>query len=362
MIITSIILPTYNEKENIPVIIEKIEKVLAAGSFEIVIVDDNSPDGTYETARKIAQQKPHIQAIKRIHEKGLSSAVIHGFSAARGKYFIVMDADMQHDETVLGIFVKKFDNGADVIVGTRKADGGGIENWSASRRFISWGATMLAKITLRQTTSDPMSGFFGITRQLFDRIADKMNPRGFKILLEVLHHANNAKIEEIGYVFKPRQFGESKLSGSVMVSYLVGLYELRFGKLLPLRFIKYSLVGLSGVAVNQGFLWAGKSLLGYTDDYALIIGIEASILSNFLLNNYFTFRDVRITGALNLLKGLIWFNIICLAGAFINYGTALLLTEKLGMNIYLTNLIGIALATAWNYLINIQVTWRQRRQ
>ncbi len=358
----SIILPTYNEAQNIPLVTERIRKVLdeAKISHEIIVADDNSPDMTWQIAEKLRKKIPHLRVLRRMVNKGLSPAVMDGFRAAAGTYMVVMDADMQHDEKVLPEFVEKFRAGADIVVGTRKASGGSIEGWSRRRRFISWGATLLAKFFLPRSPSDPMSGYFGISRDLYHEIADKINPRGFKILLEILSHSCNKKLEEVGYTFSPRVHGESKLSGSVILQYLIGLYDIRFGKIIPLRFIKYGMVGASGVVVNQAGLYLGKAFLSMANENSLLMGIEVSIISNYFLNNYFTFADRHRKGFRGQFYGLFLFHLVSIAGAVINYAVAILFSEGFGMNIYIANLIGIALATVWNFMLNIQWTWKEK--
>ncbi|HRP69828.1 MAG TPA: GtrA family protein, partial [Turneriella sp.] len=249
--------------------------------------------------------------------------------------------------------------GADLVVGTRKANGGQIENWSLLRRFISWGATKMAHFFLPQNSSDPMSGFFAVSKNFYNRIATEINPRGFKILLEILAHARGANMQEVGYSFRPRQFGESKLSVSVAFTYLVALYDLKFGRLIPVRFIKYALVGASGVVVNQLVLFLSRSGFKLSDAIALGVALEISIFWNFIVNNYFTFKDKSIAGVKNLLWGFLKFNFVCLGGAFINYSITMSLVASFMRNIYLANLVGIGVSTIWNYFINLQITWKR---
>jgi len=370
----SIVLPTYNERDNIPIIIDRISKKLKTYEYEIVVVDDNSPDKTYKIAQELAKKNSNIKVIRRIKEKGLSSAIASGFANATGKYRIVMDADLQHDCSVLPQFIENFRHGKNLVIGTRKADGGKIENWSPIRKFISWGATILAKITLLTRISDPMSGFFGINANYFEKIHSKLNPRGFKLLLELLMLTKNNEIAEVGFVFSPRIHGESKLSSDVMLQYLLGLYDLRLGKYIPLKFIQYSLVGVSGVIINLGFQYFGENyyLSSFTDytigsiqiaksQLAVMIAIEISIISNFFLNNYWTFKAQKLIGTKKIIKGLFNYNAVCLAGAFINFAIFSFLLEKFFINKYLANLIGIFAATAWNYFINTQMTWKVRK-
>ncbi|MDH5719958.1 MAG: glycosyltransferase [Spirochaetia bacterium] len=357
----SIILPTYNEKENIKAIIEEISKNVKKIKHEIIVVDDNSPDKTYEAARKIALKNKNVKVIRRVHDKGLSSAVVDGFTAAQGKYLMVMDADLQHDASALPKFLEAFKKNKKLVIGTRKSKGGSIENWSAIRKFISWCSSLLAKIVLPYSVSDPMSGYFGVEKSFFEQNVDSINPRGFKILLEFIIKCKKKDIEEIGFTFRPRIYGQSKLSGKVMLDYLIGLYDLRFGKYISLQFIKYGLVGFSGVLVNELGLWTGKTLINWNNEKALLLGIELSILSNFFLNNYWTFNEYRLKGLSGFFRGLLSFHSICIAGAVINYAIALFLHEKANINIYAANLAGIVMATAWNYLINIQITWKTKR-
>ncbi len=359
MVRLSVIIPTYNERENIPFLIKRIEKVLPRNIFEIIIVDDNSPDKTYEVVQDIASKKTWVRGIRRFNSFGLSSAIISGFSAAKGDYFLVMDADMQHDEKILPDFIKAFEDGSDIIVASRKSHGGKIEQWAAWRKLLSWIASKMATILLPIQVSDPLSGYFGIRRNVFNDLALRIKPRGFKILLEFLAHSKGYKISEIGYTFRPRQHGESKLSASVVYNYLRAIYDLSIGKFIPLEFIKYSIVGLSGVLVNQAGLWFYKEKMLFSDQVSLIIAIELSIISNFYINNYWTFKENKIRGgAKSIVIGLLKFNMICLIGALINYSTALYLTSKLYLSIYISNFWGILLATLWNYLINVNFTWK----
>lgn len=359
----SIILPTYNEAKNIPIILKKIHSTLSDHdiSHEIIIADDNSPDGTWKVAEDLQSKYPMLRVLRRMENKGLSPAIIDGFRASIGRYLIVMDANMQHDEKVLPQFIKKFEKGASIVIGTRKAHGGRIHGWSKRRKFISWGATIVAKLFMFHSTSDPMSGFFGISRKSFHEITEKINPRSFKILLEILVKCEKKNIEEVGYTFKPKTHSKNKLSGSVIVQYLLGLYDIRLGRFIPIRFLKYGIVGASGVLVNQAGLFSGIHFFHFTKENALILGIELSIISNFLFNNYFTFRDRRKTGILEILNGLILFHLIAILAAVINFSVAFYLSKYHSVNIYLANMIGIIIATIWNFMLNLHWTWKEKK-
>jgi dolichol-phosphate mannosyltransferase len=355
----ALVLPTFNEKDNILIIIERIQKALKGKSFQIVVVDDNSPDLTWEIAQKTARKHNNVQVVRRLHESGLSSAIIEGFSIADSRYMVVMDADLQHDEKILPRFLKGFmEDNYDIIIGSRKTDGGEIAEWSFIRRFISWVATQMAHFILKNNVTDPMSGFFGVSKSILETSTGKINPRGFKLLLEILAHNPGVQILEIGYSFQKRIHGKSKLNTNVIVDYLIALYELSLGKYIPLRFIRFSIIGVSGLVVNQAGVWAGMNLLNLTEYYSLVVGIELSLISNYFLNNFWTFHDYRHKG-LKMISGVILYHIISLTGAVINYSTAILFINRFQLNIYISNFIGVMISAVWNYRINFQVTWKK---
>ncbi len=368
MYLFSIILPTYNEKENVPILLDKLNRELEKYHYEIILVDDNSPDGTYDIAKKLESKYPHFSCLCRVKERGLSSAVLTGFSVAKSNFLIVMDADLQHDSSVIPNFIKAYQQGADIVIGSRKVSYSQIsKDWPLIRKLLSNLATSLTKIILSIKVTDPMSGFFGITKKVYQETRNKINPRGFKILLEFLVKAkklngeqkNPINIMEIGYTFLKRQHGESKLSFNIIVEYLTALYDLRLGHLIPIYFIKYSIVGLSGVFVNQFTLWLLQNFSLINKQVSLALAIEVSIIYNYFCNNYFTFKESKITGFTSNMIGLLKFNLICLIGAVIHYSTTTHIHNLYFVNIYLANLLGIVLATFWNYLININITWKR---
>ena len=361
MVQVSIILPTYNERESLPILIENIFHVLKVyqKKFEVIVVDDHSPDKTYVVAREIARKKSWVRVIRRIHDKGLSSAILAGFSASKGDYLIAMDSDMQHDVAILPQMIQAFEEKFDIVIGSRKVNGGGIENWTFIRKTISWVASSMAKLILPFDVQDPMSGYFGFTRHIFEKLSSSINPKGFKLLLEFIAISNGLRIKEIGYIFRDRQFGKSKLSTGIIINYLIALYELTIGKFISLQLLKYAFVGLFGVAVNQLGLWFGIEHLNLPHVYALMVGIEFSIFTNFIFNNYWTFKDKQLSGFSHLLVGLIKFNIICLTGFVLNYSVALFLEGKFEVSIYYGNLVGIMISTMWNYIVNVKLTWEK---
>ncbi|WGL59275.1 glycosyltransferase family 2 protein [Pigmentibacter sp. JX0631] len=353
----SLIIPTYNESKNVPILIQRISETLSDVKKEVIIVDDNSPDKTWEIARELSSEYPWLRVIRRMNDRGLSSAVLAGFEISEGEILAVMDSDLQHDEKALINFIKAFENGAEIVVGSRKVKGGGIEDWSKGRMFISWVATILAKIALPKSISDPMSGFFALKRNVYVIHKNEINPKGFKILLEFLARAKNNKIEEVGYTFKSRIHGESKLSSKVILQYIHALYELSIGQFIPAQFIKYVFVGSTGLIFATISLFICQYFFHLSQSKSLAISIEFSILTNFFLNNYWTFKYNKLVGIKKILRGLITFHAICLGGALINQAIALKLIT-LDFTVYLANALGYFIAAIWNYIININITWK----
>jgi dolichol-phosphate mannosyltransferase len=353
----SVIIPTYNERDNIGPLVEAVHRALAGEDYEIVFVDDNSRDGTAEAAGSLSEKYP-VRVIVRRDERGLASAVVHGFGQARGELLAVMDADLQHPPEVLRDMVRSAREGADLVIASRYVEGGSCEGWGLARRVISKGAIFLAHLLLPRTRhiSDPMSGFFLLRRPVVDGVA--LKPSGYKILLEVLMLGRYERPIEVPYAFRVRQRGESKLNARQQIDYLKHLFSLmrRTGELI--RFLKFALVGASGIVVNEGLLW----VLNGSADLSLVlasgIAIETSIITNFTLNDFFTFRDRREAGTGRFLLRLGRFNLVSLVGLGINISLLLLLTNVLGLFYLLSNLVGIAIAMLWNYLVNLGWTWK----
>ncbi|MBU43441.1 MAG: hypothetical protein CMN76_09500 [Spirochaetaceae bacterium] len=375
----SVILPTYNESTNLPILLGNLKTTLSEISHEILVVDDNSPDRTWEIAEEIAGKDDSIRVIRRITDRGLSSAVITGMEVAEGEIFAVMDADLQHDENLLPRMVSTLEEGYDLVVGSRAEEGGSYGQWSKRRRFISWVATFLARVFLPLEIKDPMSGFFALKREVFEDSANLINPRGFKILLEFIGRARNLKMRELGYHFRNRQHGETKLSGSVVRNYLVALFDLRFGKYISTTFVMYVIVGATGILVNFAgfqlgeFLKLPKVHTGLSDMLdplwlSVPFGYQLAILSNYLLNNYLTFYELRHRGW-DLLKGLLYFEIISILGLLVQVSVFQLLETNGFMEglvspeftRYPSLAAGIAAATVSNYFLNRNFTWKDFR-
>ena len=365
----SLVIPTYKEKDNIEPLVTRLSAALAGYQYEIVIMDDNSGDGTEELVKSLSEKYP-VKVIVRRDKKGLASAVVDGFEHAASNIIVVMDADLQHPPEVVPSLIKAINDGADIAIGSRYIKGGGCEGWSLLRRIMSKGAAFLSHLFLPSTRKikDPMSGFFVIKRDVVKEA--KLNPSGFKILLEILMLGTWKSAVEVPFMFVTRSRGESKLNAKQQMDYLKHIYSLmqRTGELV--RFIKFCVVGGSGVIVNVGLYWILTEYGGFTaiDDtssgilsgnLALTISIETSIITNFILNNFFTFSDRNTGGIISFLKRLLNFNLICVIGALIQIGVANLFAVVIGWDDVLSVIIGVIIAFFWNYLLNNFLTWKK---
>ncbi len=359
--LVSVIIPTYNEADNVPILVRRIEKALADLDYEIIVVDDDSPDLTWHVADELARAQPRLSVIRRTDARGLSSAVMAGFAQAKGRTLAVLDADLQHDERILPDLVSAIvDDGAQIAVGSREAPGGSYGDFGPWRRTISWGGARMAQLMLRTPVNDPMSGFFAVDRSRYEEVADKVNPKGFKILLEFLATGSTPRVTEIGFAFGQRLHGATKLTGSVVVAYLMALLELAGGRFVTARFSAYAIVGLSGVAVRATAL--GVFIIsGVTNPVTWWLAIEVAIIWNYWWNNRFTFNAYRHRGV-HALSGLVKFHAVAAHGLLVAtaterflianvFGDASLIAEGAAV------LIGLGLATVGNYHLNRSFTW-----
>jgi dolichol-phosphate mannosyltransferase len=355
-VMISIVIPTYNERENITPLVERLSRVMAGRSYEILLVDDNSNDGTVEIAAELAAQYP-VNVLVRKRERGLATAVLHGFKYARGNIIGVMDADLQHPPEVNAALLKAIENGADIAIASRYVPGGGCPNWGLMRRVISKGALSLAHVFLPSTRNvkDPMSGFFMFKSEGLDQVVFK--PIGYKILLEMLVMGKFHNVVEVPFTFEDRSSGRSKMKARQQIDYLKHIFSLMQRKGELVRFLKFIGVGLSGTVVNLGVLRLVTAFTAWNKYVALVPGIEISIITNFFLNDYFTFADRRTGKTRSLFGRLLKYNLVSLTGAVINYGIAAALIS-VGLNIFLADFIGILIAFLWNYLFSMLWTWK----
>jgi len=362
-ILLSLVIPTYNEGKNVQKIVRLLSQQLDAAlpeAYELIVVDDNSPDRTWEIAQEIMPDYPQLRVMRRVEERGLSTAVIRGWQAARGEVLGVIDADLQHPPELLLKLWGEIKRGGDLAVASRHVEGGGVSDWSVIRRFLSRGAQTLGLIILPEVigrVSDPMSGYFMVRRRC---IAGRtLSPLGYKILIEVLARGKVPWIGEVGYVFQEREEGESKVTSKQYIDYLRHLVRLRFSLGPIARFFRFGLVGFSGVFVDLGVFYLLRSQDAGLTSSAAISG-ELAIINNFLWNDFWTFGDISSLqpGKRQRIKRLLKFNIICLAGLALNVLIVNFFFNILGINEYVAKLIAIAAVTVWNFWLNLKLSWR----
>jgi len=355
----SIIIPAFNERENIPIVVERLEALLVDRKWEAVFVDDDSRDGSLEVLMNLARTKSNVRFIRRIGRRGLASACLEGMASSAADVFAVMDCDLQHDETILPKMLTAFEEDPDLelAVGTRYAgEGGGVGNWSKARVFISRFATNLGSLARKTELSDPMSGFFVIRRDVFEQTVRQMTGKGFKILLDmVLSAGRPLKIREFSYEFRVRQHGESKLDIVVGFEYLFLLADKIFGRFVPVSFVVYVLAGLSGLFLHLATLGILFRYVGIAFVTAQLTATLVAMVSNFLVNNSVTFRQQRLKGAL-LLPGLLAYIAICGLGAIVNVQASEYLFEN-RIPWWFAGAAGALVGAVWNYAVSTQIVW-----
>lgn len=352
----TVVVPTFNERGNLEELVSRLDCALSGLNWEAIFVDDNSADGTADALRAIGADDPRIRCIRRVGRRGLAGACIEGMLAAQAPLVAVIDADLQHDETILPAMVRALAAGADVVVGTRYAGHGESSSFSPHRARMSRLATAIARTWLRVGSSDPMSGFFATRRDLIERIAPDLSTDGFKILLDILASAPaGLKLAEIPYTFGSRQSGESKLDNRVMVDFLALILAKATGGAVSMRFALFAAVGAAGLLVHLAALRFGL-LADLTFGIAQTIATFVAMTFNFLVNNLLTYRDRRLHG-LALLSGLLKFCAICGLGAMANIGLANWVFLD-GGRWWLAGIAGSLVGAVWNYAISRALVWK----
>lgn len=360
----SLVLPTYNEAKNLPELLPKLQETLSGIPFEIIVVDDDSPDETWRIAQELGHDLPNVHVIRRVGRRGLSSAVIEGFLSAKGEVLAVMDADGQHDLTLLPKLYEAANTRADIAIGSRYIEGGSVGEWDERRHTLSRIATNMALHLCSVKVADPMSGFFALKRHTFEKVVNRLNPKGFKILLDILVCTrSDTVVEEIPFTFSTRLHGESKLSRRVQIEFLEYLYDVTVGRVIPLTFVKYCIVGGVGVFVHMGAYILISSLLREGGDLpifgfrlAVIGAIETAVLFNFYVNNLWTFAASRLRGAQAVI-GFFKYNCACLLGAVANYAMSSYLFA-LGWAELSAVALGAFTGVIWNYTMSRIVAWK----
>lgn len=355
----TVVVPTFNEAKNVPLVVERLTQVLAGIRWEVVFVDDDSPDQTARVAREIAARDSRVRVIRRIGRRGLSTACVEGVLSSSAPYFAVMDGDLQHDDSVLPEMVRRLrEDNLDIVVGSRYLDGertGGLDG--GTRRFISRLGGSVARLVLKADLTDPMSGFFAMSRAAFDDTVRNLSQQGFKILLDLFASAPRPlRFAEVPCDFHARQHGESKLDTMAAWEFGILVLDKLIGRWVPVRFAIFAFIGGTGILVHLGVLGV-MAELGYTFAPAQSVSVVAAMTWNFILNNIITYRDQRLRG-LAFLGGLLSFYLIGAVGALANIGIAQLLFET-GRSWWLAGIAGALIGVVWNFTMSSFFTWRR---
>jgi dolichol-phosphate mannosyltransferase len=356
----SIVIPTFNEAANVEELVARLSASLREIAWEAVFVDDDSPDGTAELIRSIAQRDARVRCIQRIGRRGLSSACIEGILATSAPYVAIMDADLQHDERILIEMLDRLrGENLDIVVGSRYVQGGSLGDWQSDRAAMSHFATKLSRLVVKADLKDPLSGFFMVRRHSFMLAAHRLSSLGFKILLDLFASAPKPlQFREVPFKFRNRFAGESKLDSVAMWDYGMLLLDKMIGHVVPVRFVMFSIVGAVGLGIHLSVLAVMLSIPNVAFDLAQATATMVAMTGNFLLNNYLTYRDKRLHGA-RLITGLLTFYAACGVGAIANIGAASYIFEH-NYSWWLSGIAGVAIVAVWNYAATSIFTWRNR--
>jgi len=357
----SIIVPVFNEVANAGPLVELVAAALEDDAWELIFVDDNSPDGTADRVKAIAATDPRVRCIRRVGRRGLSGASIEGMLSSSARYVAVMDGDLQHDERVLVRMLALIRaQGTDLVIATRERDGSSITGLSGQRSFVSDFGRFLSRLVIKADVKDPMSGFFMVRREVVEAAAPKLATEGFKILADLLATSDRPLvIRETPYVFRERQHGESKLDARVAFDYLGFLLHHLTGRLVPVRFFLFGLVGASGVVVHLGVLKTVLAMLPTSGfDIAQTSATFVAMFSNFLLNNGLTYRDRRLVGWA-LVPGFLIFAASCSIGVIANVGLARIIFSE-GQQWWVAGLAGALTGAVFNYVTSGLLVWRKK--
>jgi dolichol-phosphate mannosyltransferase len=358
----TVIVPTRNEHDNVFPVYEALCRTLEGIDWEAIFVDDDSQDGTPDAVSRLARRDRRVRCIQRIGRRGLSSACIEGMLASTAPYVAVMDADLQHDERLLPNMLRilKTEPTFDAVVGSRYVEQGSIRNWRGHRAWLSGVATRIGRSILRVPIADPMSGFFMVRREAFERSVRRLSKVGFKILLDLLASSPRPlQVKEIPYHFGERRAGESKFDALIGWEYLMLLADKLIGHIIPIRFLVFALVGGLGLGVHLAVLWLCLNVTQHNFELSQATATGVAIVGNFTLNNWLTYYDRRLTGW-GFIRGLLSFSLVCSVGAVANISIATLLFTHQHSIWWVAGIVGAAMSLVWNYAVTSALTWRSR--
>ena len=358
----SVIVPTYREAANVPELFGRLQAILGDHSWEMIVVDDDSPDGTADVAFSLAAQDSRMRCIRRVNRLGLAGAVIEGILSSSAEYVAVIDGDLQHDERILPQMREALaDDRADLAIGTRVTETAAERGLTPARQRLSDAGAYFFKHISGLNVSDPMSGFFMIRRRIVDQVAPRLSSDGFKILADVLLCAPpGLRIVETPYVFRKRQAGESKLSPVVALDFLGLIVHHASAGILPIRFVLFAAIGAFGLVVHLCVLTALVETSALGDFRAdQLVATLVAMTSNFALNNEITYREYRYRGW-SALGGLLLFALLCGVGVVVNIDVASWFFDFEHVW-WVAGFSGALISLVWNYAVSAAFVWRRRR-
>ncbi len=353
-----VVVPTFNERDNVAELVRRLERCLQGCRWEVIFVDDDSPDGTAKAVRELAERDRRIRCLHRLGRRGLSTACIEGMLASSAPYLAVIDGDLQHDESLLPHMLEAIESQPlDLVIGSRYLAGGSAGGLNRRRAWASRLATRLSRRLVPPDLSDPVSGFFMLRREVFEASVRQLSGIGFKILLDLFASAPQPlRFLELPYEFRARRAGVSKLDGQALWDYGMLLLDKLVGRFVPARFIAFILVGGLGVAVHMVVLTLLFRALGVSFMLAQTAATLVAMTGNYALNNVLTYRDMQLKGRA-WLRGWVSFTIACSIGAIANVGVARYLFAA-DATWVLAGLAGIVVGAVWNYVITMTYTWK----
>ncbi|KXK01294.1 MAG: Undecaprenyl-phosphate 4-deoxy-4-formamido-L-arabinose transferase [Nitrospirae bacterium] len=354
----SVIVPTFNERDNIVRLVDLLESCLAGVRWELIVVDDDSPDKTVDIVRNLACANRHVRCVQRIGRRGLSSACLEGMLSSSAPFLAVMDGDLQHDERLLPEMLRQLKQGGyDIVIGSRYMAGGSIGQWGGFRARTSRLATFVSRPWVPEGLTDPMSGFFALRRDTFDLLVRRTSGLGFKLLLDFFASSPRPlRFKELPFEFRTRYAGESKVDGQVVWEYFMLLLDKSIGRFVPVRLVAFALVGGSGVAVHFASLLLLYRGLSLPFAWGQTLATLLAMTSNFALNNLITYRDRRLRGR-HWARGWLSFVLVCGLGAIGNVGVASYLFRR-DLHWGVSAMAGILVGTVWNYAVTASYTWK----
>ena len=339
-------------------LLERLAAVLGGVSYEVIFVDDDSPDGTADAIRELGETNQRVRVLQRIGRRGLASACLEGMLSTSARYMAVMDADLQHDESILPTMLGEIRTGKyDLVVGSRNIAGGSMGEFARERVALSNLGLAISKLVSGHNLTDPMSGYFLITREFLESVMHRSTGVGFKILLDLVASSPRpVRFTEIAYGFRTREHGESKLDLNVGIEYLYLVADKLVGSWLPIRFVLYCLVGIAGLVLHLAVLWLLYRKLGYSFETSLVFAIGLALVANFAANNILTYRERRRKGW-RLITGFLFYAATCSVGNLSNYALAQVLVKR-GIYWPIAGIAGLAVGSVWNFAASEIVTWR----